>query len=204
MASQEIDMPSSSSDEEDNSLGNHIVRSFARSVFDKADFLPEGYIDQLITRTSVLKELRIEDENLGVEYRELVPYILHEAKKLFAILVVCDTEVKKLRKKMMSFKQKGISDNSLPLTLSGGKNQKNNYLFENNQWRFLAPVFSDEKLLLDLKRDSILPFIDVDETVKSGAFGEVRKVDIHPAHCKSNLLQVDALPRLVNVGSSAN
>ena len=70
------------------------------------------------------------------------------------------------------------------------------YNFCQEQWRFLAPVFSQQKFKFDLKPDHVLPFMEKSSggDVKEGAFGRVFRVRIHPAHQKDPVKDVRPFP----------
>ncbi|KAF2653766.1 hypothetical protein K491DRAFT_602167 [Lophiostoma macrostomum CBS 122681] len=54
--------------------------------------------------------------------------------------------------------------------------------FCENQWKFLAPVFSTRKHNYDVRSMAILPFISKYFEVGQGSFGRVYKYEIHPDH----------------------
>ncbi|KAI1275939.1 kinase-like domain-containing protein [Xylaria sp. FL0933] len=61
-------------------------------------------------------------------------------------------------------------------------------LFEKYQWYLLSPVFDmsgPDLMHYPLYRKTPLPFIPDDQARARGGFGEVRKVNIHPAHNSS-------------------
>jgi hypothetical protein len=59
-----------------------------------------------------------------------------------------------------------------------------------NERAFLAPVFSNKHLNLELHACDILPFTCQADSAKSGAFGEVHQVTVHPTHHKNPVLTV--------------
>lgn len=95
------------------------------------------------------------------------------------------------------FKKKGISDENLssptwpdlatlepPNTRRSNKIWSSNRikLFQSKRWEFLAPVFSTTKMFHGLPSSCILPFIWKGDESNRGAFGTVRKYEIHPNH----------------------
>jgi hypothetical protein len=101
-----------------------------------------------------------------------------------------------------------FTDNSLPVKEEDMENKFSKkkgqwskfriYNFCREQWRFLAPVFSQQNFKIDLEPDHILPFIEKSNLVKEGAFGRVFPVEIHPAHQKDLVLNVRFLSILSN------
>jgi hypothetical protein len=194
---------SSSDGKEEESLGAQIVTFFKRSVFDRHDFLPDGCIDTLITEDAVMKELGIIPEAKEIrENRKLLNFIRREGRKIFAILLVSRFKGEDLHKAITQFRKKEIGDASLPITeetkinvpffVSTRKPWDTTSIrtFCNEQWLFLAPVFSSERLNLELHANDILPFTGQDGDMKSGAFGEVHQVTVHPQHYTNPVLTV--------------
>jgi hypothetical protein len=211
MSSDSEDSSSDSSSNGEESLGDQIVRQFKRSVFDKHDFLPHGCIDTLITETAVVKELAFTEENLKKDSNgKLLNFILNQGKRIFAIMLIAGFKGKDLHKGMTQFRRNKFGDTSLPITeVTKSKvpffgNDENLPTrpwdstsvrrFCNEQFAFLAPVFSNERLNLKLHAHDILPFISQDDDVKSGAFGEVHQVTVHPSHHKNPVLTVRFFP----------
>jgi hypothetical protein len=205
---------SSSGKDKEESLGAQVVTFFERSVFDRRDFLPEGCIDTLITEGAVLKELRITPvAKESKDNKKLLNFILKDGRKIFATLLISRFKGDDLRKAITQFRRKEIGDKFLPIT----EQTKNNVpffnpprkpwdttsirTFCNEQWLFLAPVFSSERPNLELHTDDILPFTGQDGDVKSGAFGEVHQVTVHPKHYTNPVLTV-RLPDLFPQSSS--
>ncbi|KAE9363831.1 HET-domain-containing protein [Stipitochalara longipes BDJ] len=210
-------MSSDPSDSEDSSsesgsslnaeecLGDKIIKQFEKSAFDKEDFLPDGCIDTLITKTAVIKELALTQEDLKKESNQkLVNFILKKGKKIFATMLVAGFKGTQLNKAMTQFRKNKLGDSILPIT----EETKSNIPFFGNdptrswgpvsvhgfcrvQRAFLSPVFSKERLNLELHADVILPFTYQEDDVKSGAFGEVHQVTVHPSHHKDPVLAFD-------------
>jgi hypothetical protein len=208
MSSDSEDFSSDSSSNAGESLGGQTVKMFKKSVFDKQEFLPEGCINTLITKCAVIKELALTQEEMKKESNiKLLNFILEEgARKIFAITLCAGLGGQDLRKAMTQFRKKNFGDASLPITeetrhkvpFFGNEDTPpkspwdtvKTRLFCNQQWAFLAPVFSNESLNLRLHADDILPFTCKDDDVKSGAFGEVHQVTVHPSHQKNPVLTV--------------
>jgi hypothetical protein len=197
------DSSSNGKEKEEESLGAQIVTFFQKSVFDRRDFLPDGCIETLITEDAVMKELGITPEAKEIrDHKRMVNFILKEGRKIFAILLVSRFKGDDLQKAINQFRRNKIGDASLPIT----EEAKMNVLFFNpprrpwdttsirtfcnEQWLFLAPVFSSERLNLELDANDILPFTGQGGDVKSGAFGKVYQVTVHPQHYTKPVLAV--------------
>jgi len=175
------------------------VRKDSKSEFDGKEFLPEGCLDDLITYESVLRELGLKEQDMrkGSDEEGLVDFILKPpgAKKVFATLMFCGFTEIDLRMAISQFKSINFQDTSLPIT---EKTKRDIPFFEptivnpwrsmkirhfcDYQWTFLAPVFSNNSLDLDLQPRHILPFIRATKNIDEGAFGDVHRVTIHESH----------------------
>ncbi len=200
------DSSSNGKEKEQESLGAQIVTFFRESVFDRHDFLPEGCIDKLITEDAVMRELGITPEAKEIEKnRKLLDFILKDGRKIFAILLVSQFKGDDLQKAIAQFRRNKIGDISLPITeetkikvpfFNPPKRPKKPWdtrsirSFCIEQWLFLAPVFSSERLNLELHANDILPFTGQGSDVKSGAFGKVYQVTVHPQHYTEPVLTV--------------
>ncbi|KAL3299014.1 HET-domain-containing protein [Colletotrichum asianum] len=71
--------------------------------------------------------------------------------------------------------------------------------FYQNQWKFLAPVFSSKKFHYILPVGSVLPFVWVNKIVKEGRFSRVHEIRIHEDHQEPLNLTVDGQPAHVAV-----
>jgi hypothetical protein len=152
-------------------LESRILGAYVQSIFEDRTqyFLPESCIDKLITRVLILEERDHLDSNPGGNKDQgLVDFILQSARKAFAITVTCWFRGNDLRKVMSQFRRDNFQDRALPLKHSvlssvqcfnnkyWGDRQKRRFL--DNQWAFLAPVFSKVHFKLDLEPENILPF----------------------------------------------
>lgn len=209
MSSDSENTSSDSSSNAEERLGDQIVKKLQRSAFDKKVFLPEGCIHELITKTAVVKELAFTKEEMEKESStKLLKFIMEKGPKIFAITLLAGYGFpsKDLRKAMNHFRRSSFGDESLPVmdeTKSNhpffGESPKSPWgamsilNFCDKQWAFLAPVFSEKRLNLQLNDDDILPFTCQDNDVKSGAFGEVHQVTVHPSHYQNPVLTVSIL-----------
>ncbi|KAK4186814.1 hypothetical protein QBC35DRAFT_533079 [Podospora australis] len=192
------------------SLSDQIMDALVSSQFDKGDykFMPEGTLDQLITKDAILDELWEDiDDHDDSGLMSLADFILGRAKILFAIMVNLGMEGTTIRKAMQRFKtaDPAFTDSNLPidppqppavhiLSTFTGKARDRRALwdraridnFYSNQWKFLAPVFlvaNERHYNHDFKRGTILPFTQKYEADSDrGSFGQVYKFEVHPNH----------------------
>lgn len=196
-------------------LSDQILDKYDKSKFDHEvkQFLPEGCIDELVTLEAIIKEIEEKDQlepgdldlQEGSVKKNIIDFVRGKAKKVFAITVVSGLRGRELGKAMFQFMGINFVDNSLPVKEGNlaqvacfrdtaspwSKVRIHNFCRE--QWRFLAPVFSQQNFKVDLEPEHILPFIEKDSLVKEGAFGQVFAVEIHPAHQKDPVLNVRPL-----------
>ncbi|RSL39146.1 hypothetical protein CEP53_014279 [Fusarium sp. AF-6] len=189
------------------------------SVFDDPSgyFLPNGSIDNLITKDSVYKELRAEPSLLAedkAELESLVEFVLVSARKLFATTLLIGNSGHELQSRMKWFQDKDITDDSLPLQMSWWEkncwyetaNNGSGHIGEISidlrelwkydefvdfffqQHRFLAPVFSDTGLSYDFELETILPFTERDPDVKADRFGMTTQYRIHERHINQHTM----------------
>ncbi|KAI1354102.1 acyl transferase/acyl hydrolase/lysophospholipase [Xylaria sp. FL0043] len=199
-------------------LGDRIVACFQQSKFPvgigERQFLPEGRLDRLITRVSVVSAIGLPDnwEQVSPEDKKLVNFVVESAKKVFAITVTAgmgknDSELHKI---MHLFQVYGFGDASLPVKpeswapenplirdLRWRKVELQRFL--NHQWTYLAPIFPETVWDTDLEPDCILPFTSVDSIATAGAFGSVYQVTVHPSHQEAPLLKANGEPANVAV-----
>ncbi|KAG4436079.1 hypothetical protein IFR05_008435 [Cadophora sp. M221] len=198
-------------------LADRITLKYANSRFDDSEnpFLPDGCLDSLVTRKSIVEELR--DKELTPEEEErvlhkddqtVVDYVLSEGRKVFAITIISGLRGYDLNEAMWGFYENDINDASLPIkntVIADGVEgfpgsvwgSARRHVFFQEQWRFLAPVFSKENPAPDLKPHHILPFIRKGKSISEGASGDVYEVGIHPAHLPEAKADADGnVPRL--------
>ena len=201
-------------------LSDQIVDKYHMSKFDPEEkhFLPAGYVEQLVTLEAIIKELDEKDylksEDLDLFLRlpesdkkkKVVDSVCKKARTVFAITVVSGLRGPHLGKTMHHFMRREFSDDSLPVTEtllndhieplvnrwgdSSGWSKTRKHTFLQEQWRFIAPTFSQKNFKVDLKPNHILPFIAKSSSGKEGAFGQVYMVEIHPAHHKDPVKNV--------------
>jgi hypothetical protein len=143
------------------------------------------------------RDLKPKDESL-------LNFILQSAKRVFAIILTCHFRGSDLRRMMETFRRKHFDDKDLPVTSDALSeldcfnkrpwSAMERRLFFREQWAFLAPVFSSDNFKTDLEPDHILPFILVDQDIKSGGFSQVFHATIHPSHWTNPVLTVRAPP----------
>ncbi|PVH79109.1 HET-domain-containing protein, partial [Cadophora sp. DSE1049] len=186
-------------------LSDLILKKSCKSVvFDNREFFPDGSIESLITRESVMEELVMTKETLrDGPTAELLDFILTRGKRLFAILINIGLTNEKLVGAIRQFLEISFGDASLPITndnvhaipffgkkidrqLRWDSRLKREFRFK--QFEYLAPVFSSDNLDMELDAQYIFPFIARHGDRKTGGFGEVYQVDVHPSHHKTPIL----------------
>ncbi|TGJ87110.1 hypothetical protein E0Z10_g1708 [Xylaria hypoxylon] len=172
-------------------------------------FIPHGTLEEIMDEQSVYRALLALEWSANPGHSDahaVCEQVRHSFLKIFAILVLVGSP-----DVMFSFIEIGIDDSNLPYlsdtstALAGdGRGEhgkwaalKNSWsepdldVFFRNQWSVLAPCFvrSIGLVSYNFTRHHILPFLPVEkesssdtERVKAGAFGEVRRIRIHPKH----------------------
>lgn len=139
-------------------------------------FVPEGELRRVLTRDSVsrrLSECNIPPESL----EETLNFVLTKATKIFAILVRIEQEVL-----MLEFIENETLDDKLPLESPVEGLELNAKFFE-KQWEFLAPVFTQRSVALNLKDNHILPFLeDIKLDYAHGGYANAFCVSLDPCH----------------------
>ncbi|KAI0809419.1 hypothetical protein GGR55DRAFT_679769 [Xylaria sp. FL0064] len=194
-------------------LGDRIAACFQQSKFPvgigERQFLPEGRLDRLITRVSVVSAIGLLDnwEQVSPEDKKLVNFVVESAKKVFAITVTAGMgkNGSELRKVMHFSQVHGFGDASLPVKPESWAPENplvrdlrwrkvELQRFMNHQWTYLAPIFPKAVWDTDLEPDCILPFTSVDSIATAGAFGSVYQVTVHPSHQEAPLLKANGEP----------
>ncbi|KAK1780445.1 hypothetical protein QBC45DRAFT_408685 [Copromyces sp. CBS 386.78] len=166
---------------------------------DSREFLPAGLLVKYVTRRSVRKKLEEENPSES-DIDDLVNFIVHHARKIFATLLLC-FEGNKLCKAVRDFRNHRIGSKISPITdsflpITEVKKEEVPFFVDKNghwnpwkvsdfctkQWIFLAPKLPPKGPLLKVDALTPLPFIEA-ELVDAGAFGEVHKV----LPCSSNI-----------------
>lgn len=186
------------------SLSDQIIDNYALSKFDSEEkhFLPAGTLGKLVTKAAILKELECVPPASTADFtpaedhdiKEITEFIDQKAKTSFAIAVVSGLHGADLFDSMLDLKEDGFTDSSLPMnkTTLEKYHSRDDQLwsrtrihnFCQEQWKFLAPVFSMKEPKFYLEHGHILPIISKSDTPKEGAFGQVFAVEIHEAHQK--------------------
>jgi hypothetical protein len=175
------------------------------------EFLPADVIDKALVSDEFGPNISIDPRKwvarlLGVEGEtdldtSLIIYILARAKRVFLICLLADFN--HLHAKMAMFMEHEIDDDQLPFQTLTRNNLPDKHpfrykrlwrpseigIFFRKQWELLAPIISTETLLHDFGQ-CIMPFISADQPCRSGAFGNVTKHVVHPAHFRDGVQQV--------------
>ncbi|ROV94108.1 hypothetical protein VPNG_09346 [Cytospora leucostoma] len=177
-------------------ISTQILEHFVTSDFPpgwKQDYVPEGCLDQLITRDAIIREFSKDDEpdeNIHIP-EDLIRFILQSAKKVLATSLWSGVESRQLQRAMKTFRSAGFKDSSLPVKVLDPREAPWSQLkwnsvkfktFQEMQWKFVVPIFSEDNIKLELENRHILPFKSVEREVKTGGFSEVYEFDGSPAN----------------------
>jgi hypothetical protein len=147
------------------------------------------------------------------ELKDLSDWIHHHAKKTFAISLYCTLEEANIILAMIRFRRRNFGDDKLPIGESVGLvNASVDVLnlfpakiwqpvhrrrFFDDQWKFIVPVFTQEKYDYDLNPNDIFPFtVDSSTLPKVGGFGAVHKVHFHEEHQKNQRMRTVSFSKL--------
>lgn len=189
--------------EDELSLRGKLIKMFYTSNFHKPrrKFLPEDQVRTLITKETVLKELRRADytttTSLRVPTSLQVPtpqevnagWIAKNAPRTFATVVISRLDPRELSSYMIVLRNINFTDESLSrenietvldTTLLKGLDIQDEV--KAKRWRFLVPIFSLHMQKYTLPAESILPFSVEPGVIQSDAYTTMTKVYIHPAH----------------------
>ncbi|KAJ3962809.1 hypothetical protein N0V92_000497 [Colletotrichum tropicale] len=201
---------SDSESDDSPSLGDQLFSYLVESKFDsKREFLPEGYIDKVISHSAIQDELFF-GMKLDGDDKALINFIHAHSKKVFATAYYALGGVggSSLLDTMVYFRRHNFTDRALPINdiqkVDETRKAKSKLPFPfdfnedprlqrvwrrmhirsfyQNQWKFLAPVFSRERFHHTLHPDVILPFVWNSTVTKEGRFSKVHQVEIHKGH----------------------
>jgi hypothetical protein len=143
----------------------------------------------------IQKELGMDSGRLAPKDARIVNFILKYARKLFATMVYCGISGINLLMAMTLAEGSNFNDGQLPInnlsslprtdrpTLFQHWNRANLNRFYEEQWSFLAPVFSmNDFSSQDYDASVILPFVPVETRANSGGSNRVRRFGIPPSH----------------------
>ncbi|KAK1749398.1 hypothetical protein QBC47DRAFT_151925 [Echria macrotheca] len=161
-------------------------------------YWPEDVIETLVNEEQVRWELGQAKKRFK---EELVQFILEDARKLFAIAAVVESnrdwllQAMEFFRKHDRFRDKNLSaevgepprclvtDELIRMDSELWKRDKARKICE-QQWVALAPVLSTEKANYDFDHRARLPFKTVSHVAMGGTFSIVHKVEIHRDHLK--------------------
>lgn len=182
------------------SLGDQIMEGLVVSTFPPGShqvYMPEGYLDQLITEQSIIGELAgmfslSPEEQTDTHVDEsLIEYILKLAKKVFALSLICGIEAEALHEAMKIFKSTDFDDGSLPVKFTDSDEdpwaqlrwpELVTHKFRQRQWMFLVPIFLRGMLNVNLEPHHILPFALAPNEKPEGRSHNMWEVTVHEAH----------------------
>jgi hypothetical protein len=138
---------------------------------------------------------------------DLVEFVLEHAKRLFLLLVLMSSKEKQKLSLLGDLMRDQITDASLPIGFVRGEKKRwygyslesspggprflvskdwdihDRRLFETFQWRLKVPIFDNSKFRFHFLDDHVLPYLQVaPKPASEGFFGEVSRIEIHPAH----------------------
>ncbi|KEY64228.1 hypothetical protein S7711_03513 [Stachybotrys chartarum IBT 7711] len=163
---------------------------------DKAkNFMPRGCIDTLITEDIVARLLTFSALSKE-ESSNVVKFVMDApAKKIFAIAIRSVCTIPQLSNLLNQCFESNFCDTDLPITdenrhkiaFFDRMNKEHEFArwtntFEDYQWDFEAPAFSNDEPDITLSPKAPLPFVHFEKDVGSGGFGAVHKVIVHEAH----------------------
>jgi hypothetical protein len=163
---------------------------------DGGTYLPAGTYAAHIKEDSVMSALELDTDNSREEHASLVRFIVNEAPKIFATLIISELSAADVHECLQKFQQHDLTDDALPVERSRPippfeGNSRRLKMFCLLQWESLAPVFSKHKFMWDLKKDQPLPFMKIDgHDSNAGASSVVHKVKVHPDHLLDPPLKV--------------
>lgn len=190
------------------SLGDQIMEGLVVSTFPPGShqvYMPEGYLDQLITEQSIIGELagmfsRMSQEQTDTRVDEgLIEFILKLAKKVFALSLICGVEAGALHEAMKIFKSTNFGDDNLPLKFTDSDKTPWSLLrwpelvthkFRQRQWMFLVPVFRRAMLNVNLEPHHILPFALASNERPEGRSHNLWEVTVHEDHQEEPMRKV--------------
>lgn len=188
-------------------LEDRILDSLVKSEFPPGwmqEYMPEGSLQGLISKQSVIREFSRYGSFSGRRRanRDLLEFILERAKTVFAISLFAGVNSNQLKRAMMVFKSNSFDDSRLLRESPDPRDPQKlpwselNWTmvkllnFSDTRWKFLVPVFQEDKIKYELESRSILPFTLAKEGCKQGAFSNVWKISIHESHLKEPMQKV--------------
>lgn len=197
-------------DEMSRPLEDRILHRYAHSKFPSGwsqEYVPRNCLDEIITKSSIIQEFHrgsdLDGENKRVVDvdEDLIDFILHSAKKVFAISLISGVVTSELQQTMKVFKASGFGDDKLPISFMDSKRppwlhlkhqlsnvRKHNFM--GHQWKFLVPVFRDGQINVEIGSRTILPFKLVSDQKREGTFSDVWEVTVHKAHLENPMRKV--------------
>jgi hypothetical protein len=140
-------------------------------------FVPNGAIRAILNREAVSSQLS--DCNIPIEvYDEVLELVLKECTNLFAILVRIEQEPR-----IVDFISQELRDYKLPLSLDAIEGLNLDAKFVKKQWEYIAPIFKRRNVLLKLKDDHVLPFLeDHKMSANEGGYANAYRITLDASH----------------------
>jgi len=173
-------------------LADKYVDELVKNDLDHKEFLPHNIPSKIITQDAILGEFQ--EIVTSPISQDLVRFIHHHAKVVFLLTISINLVGQDLYNAMELFQSQNFADGCLPVSKMctdpeygavfshrmWTKMRKKS--FSDNQWWFIAPVFTKDKFAYSFQLDCILPFKWTNKIIKEGAFSRVFQIEIHPYH----------------------
>ncbi|CAH0054819.1 unnamed protein product [Clonostachys solani] len=199
-----------------------IRSSQVESAFDARPFVPRSVLTELITKETVRSIINDGfDTEPETNLEEVSEFVASNARAFFAILV-STVRGRDLALAVSTLYRHKLTDHFLPISekiIDDNCEENDKYrtckhapelnafheepwdlatleYFHFRQWEFLAHVFSENAQIYQLESMTILPFVNMGLDRKSGLFGDVSDVEIHPAHQELHTDPPESVPRL--------
>jgi hypothetical protein len=162
-------------------------------------FIPWSSLEKCLDKPSIRCELhKLEAITAADDFSLMIDEIFTSLRRIFAILIMIGQE-----DEIPRFLEKGISDKDLPYEgpFDKGKQPRKEVsssydlkdlvqdwppwtieAFQQAQWTVLAPIFDHSYKHYKFTDHCILPFQKPGTEVRTGGFGDVFTVQIHPSH----------------------
>lgn len=184
------------------SLSTRISREVTKSQFprgSRALFAPRSVLDD-ITAESITQYFLRNPDIVALPFelfdKSLIPYVLNDARELFAICVAVSMPTRLLMKFLQSLQSVGMTDKKIPGCIQEVSAilpelpRSMSWSLESHQYLFQAPVLSHNSRhrVINLHDQIPLPIDFCADTVQTGGFGMVYKVRIHGKFLGSELI----------------
>ena len=153
--------------------------------YEHKQFVPYQSLEQLFTRKTIHDILQLDIVKF-YQVSEIIEVVLRGGLRVFAILVSI-RDVGSIVQFIKAERSLGFPlDAKLPLDFDIAEiymsTPSKRQAFIRNQWKFLAPAITSDQLVRELDGHTVLPFTSQRSLEKSGGFGEIYAVKVHPGY----------------------